>query len=915
VSETTIIDGKKGGAGGDDARTGEKWFQRAMEWYEMYLDNGEEVRETRKKLKNFEPLSAMSEGYYKKDKIDPVGKLKREEERLGKLGKALLKECEKCFKEAFRVFEWTYGGEKGRENSVECGEILCAWGDAVYALAIIKVNRAFYKDAKKYFNEAIRLYKEVENGGKKDVGILRRLGKAYYEVAAINMRSSLFDEAEKSFRETLKRFEILKKQEKIEPADRRVLGETYFELGRVAWERYLFWIEGKDGTFVKALEDESTGALLGGVDSLALDSQGYLVFREAEEINRPLGGQLSESNDKLKSYGKCGEDCFGKAEGCYFAPGYEVNDRDRRNLGEMYSIRGRVHRYLYLLYRYWQRAGKEQVTVEGERIGSWDEEIDRNVKKAKENFSKSIEYFAASYKKYGEDGKEKRDAVWNILGAAYFRLYLTYRFDNKVDEKELKENALNRAREFFEKTECGILRILVSLSTDVGYPLVNSGELFNVLRFEGEENKDAVFFNTIVKGGKTKEVLETEAVNHTAENSAGRLGETGGGGGESVKTRFREMVRGVVGKRENFGGASDLNRYMEIYVRSMYVISRLEINCEYVKKIAHYKKRDFARAMLFDGEHLRLYSENSFNDPKEGRLLLDCCLLGDAAGVKSDDDALEEEINSGFLNFAGCFSFNYDCLNQFRLYGTEGDTEGTGLSLVFNRSFFKEELRQNFVADFNDLENTLCKNREDKEESKKWLEGLQVNCEKSRPERPWSPLFRCAYLDPETELVDTVGQKERYLFFREGAVKDYWVYKSYVNQIIRDVNVELLKMRVLATGLDRKILERLLVQLRYLVKHVAFKVEQECRVVKNRNLDMDAEEIKNDQSNRFNLFIEYEPRVAQHIEEVYFGPTAKGIDVFVDNLKLHDLRDVKCLKSKNPLSEDLNPKGVGCPLR
>lgn len=76
---------------------------------------------------------------------------------------------------------------------------------------------------------------------------------------------------------------------------------------------------------------------------------------------------------------------------------------------------------------------------------------------------------------------------------------------------------------------------------------------------------------------------------------------------------------------------------------------------------------------------MRLSSSTYMNDPSEGKPLLDL--------LNQQDLGLENKADSASHNaFFTCFSSRVNDLNQFRLYGKEGDVEASGCCLVFNKN-------------------------------------------------------------------------------------------------------------------------------------------------------------------------------------------------------------------------------------
>ena len=233
--------------------------------------------------------------------------------------------------------------------------------------------------------------------------------------------------------------------------------------------------------------------------------------------------------------------------------------------------------------------------------------------------------------------------------------------------------------------------------------------------------------------------------------------------------------------------------------------------------------------------------------------------------------------------FAGCFILNGDRLNQFRLYGKEKDEEGTGVSVTLNEHFFSKEIL------------APVQMRLDEGKKKEDLPNLL-------------PLFRCIYIDPETNKVVSLGQKEEYVFCRENEGKNdkdkkkvYRKYKNKINATMGEVSKKLdnLKKYIKREKLNYDVVREFLRYLRYLVKHVAFKEEQECRIIRVEKL-CDKKNVKSDEDNR--LYVEYSVLNKWNISKICFGPKAKGINKFKQHLVRNGYDEVKCGKSKAPLS-------------
>ena len=106
-------------------------------------------------------------------------------------------------------------------------------------------------------------------------------------------------------------------------------------------------------------------------------------------------------------------------------------------------------------------------------------------------------------------------------------------------------------------------------------------------------------------------------------------------------------------------------------------------------KVAHYTRPSTAGVITKHDSpsKFRLSTIKNVNDPSEGAVFYQyvekCCKLLPALTDEADNPAAAV--------FLSCFTFNHDSLNQFRLYGKENGQEASGVSLVFNDSFFSGE--------------------------------------------------------------------------------------------------------------------------------------------------------------------------------------------------------------------------------
>jgi predicted DNA-binding protein YlxM (UPF0122 family) len=272
----------------------------------------------------------------------------------------------------------------------------------------------------------------------------------------------------------------------------------------------------------------------------------------------------------------------------------------------------------------------------------------------------------------------------------------------------------------------------------------------------------------------------------------------------------------------------------------------------------------------------------------------------------------EKDATNTWRAFAGCFTFNPDCLNQFRLYGKDNNRECTGVSLSFNHDFFERKAK---------LATSVS-----------MYEGGKTKESTSKSSENKYALFRCIYIDPETKKMISTGHKEDFLFCREiqdeiniyrqaindltedakykteeynrkindliqetnGKIKEY---NKKINDLTKEVSNELENLKKLCKGLDNGILSRLFINLRYLTKHVAFKEEQECRIVKLE--DVTSNEV-NVSENKQQMYLKY-LNCSNKVKHIVFGTYASGMDIFRDCL-IHENLNIPCSKSKNPFA-------------
>ncbi|MGM8870115.1 hypothetical protein ACS8E3_00320 [Psychrobacter sp. 2Y5] len=356
-------------------------------------------------------------------------------------------------------------------------------------------------------------------------------------------------------------------------------------------------------------------------------------------------------------------------------------------------------------------------------------------------------------------------------------------------------------------------------------------------------------------------------------------------------------------------------RFLKISKNISEILSLLKININSVgksqfyaeRKLAHYTSTDVGNFLLMkrNTSLFRLNTINNVNDPSEGQLLE--CYLNDSNKKTFD----QSEFHEKYQAFIGCFTFNHDSLNQFRLYGKKDNKEASGISLVFNKGFFKESDHPDelsFIAPKNDL----------KQSQENIRSEAKIVDNEPRTIRS-QPVMRCVYIDPESGFL-YLAQRNKITFYREYAniahkeesktniVREWKSYQKYISkktseferlfeglknnyqEVIADINHLDGSYRSKVNNL----LDSILLPLKYLIKHSAFQEEQECRIIYITALDNP--EVQMDFGSF--LYVDYEPVVKFNLDKIYIAPAANQYQPYLAKL-LCDT-DVKIELSNNP---------------
>ena len=336
----------------------------------------------------------------------------------------------------------------------------------------------------------------------------------------------------------------------------------------------------------------------------------------------------------------------------------------------------------------------------------------------------------------------------------------------------------------------------------------------------------------------------------------------------------------------------------------------LQIIPDFESKVAHYSRASTAFSLFGDGKndkepsHFRLSTIRGVNDPTEGLVLNDYW----------DQQGIPETIHTNnTATFISCFTFNHDSLNQFRLYGKEDGREATGVSLVFNKEFFSDQSDDlKFIAD-------PSTDPSSKSEQLKPNDTGKTESDNKKPLIGKSTLYRCIYLDPETGYW-TLAQRDKSTFYREDKEKDTaennWIeysekiseieeyFKDYLfnknDSILEKLKYIFKEYNKYGVKEKQKILEAvrfILLPLQYLVKHIAFQEEQECRIMYITQFR--DEKIHSDREKQW-MYVEYEEPVLPHIDKIWLSPGAAKDQDFFRILLDKGENDNKVRISQNP---------------
>ncbi|EGV36358.1 hypothetical protein [Neisseria weaveri] len=334
-------------------------------------------------------------------------------------------------------------------------------------------------------------------------------------------------------------------------------------------------------------------------------------------------------------------------------------------------------------------------------------------------------------------------------------------------------------------------------------------------------------------------------------------------------------------------------------------------------KVAHYINQPWAVSLLKGKQALRLIPLQFMNDPTEGRL------LSGILNRRADNQYANNREQEDYC-FIKSFSFNFDSLNQFRLYGKSNNVEASGLSLVFKQDYFLQQPKGykfdeiSSLSNAQSLQSVLPANPNILESSQDQVAGK--NMDKEIPKVGKLPLYRCIYLEPES-LCQADSDKwiiglahtdqSSFMLGTERTAGDYQTYlssieckktkiKELLEGLVSGYQTVMTSLQPLSEEEKRsekvmtsvqplseekrsqilKVVDDILLPLSFLIKHYAFKEEQECRCFYVSPLSAP---VVQTEENKEHVFINME-NIVDQLQEIYLGVKAADSQVYIEKV-------------------------------
>ncbi|PNC20363.1 hypothetical protein CXU22_00860 [Akkermansia muciniphila] len=333
--------------------------------------------------------------------------------------------------------------------------------------------------------------------------------------------------------------------------------------------------------------------------------------------------------------------------------------------------------------------------------------------------------------------------------------------------------------------------------------------------------------------------------------------------------------------RENLKGCSgkDLQYIRRLWVEQYRLLYLLSADLD---QVGHYTSSTVFETLLQEQKltkgkatPLLLCSLAAANDPTEGIVFQ--TLLG-------EDCMPFQRIHSNLAVLQTSFSSTIDSLNQFRLYGKNNGEEGTGLCLVFNRSFFASPGETSMIA----------VRRAEKE----------ATCRKL-------PLYWVLYYDRDSGRVYYTPACTEHSLNKNFEMEKTSLEKADLKKV-EDIGKSLKRIqdtfKAISEECQQTALE-MLIYLRHLVKDAAFKDEKELRILSlhpynDHDPSLKVLPGKNCLSVDYLSVIDGEE---EYLEKVIAGPKLRDFANLVDvaRFRLHHLggkKEVEFCQSQAPLN-------------
>ena len=272
-------------------------------------------------------------------------------------------------------------------------------------------------------------------------------------------------------------------------------------------------------------------------------------------------------------------------------------------------------------------------------------------------------------------------------------------------------------------------------------------------------------------------------------------------------------------------------KYNKIWFWTQIILMMLIVKDEdKINRFSHYTSKETALNLINGEYHIAKMSLSNANDKIEGAVLPIIFQKNEInfnIDYKDDDNRIAIQTS---------FSRKENDLTMFRLYGKENGEEATGVSLVFNKTFFKT----NLAAIEGNIFGASHSETVDKREPLIWI--LYYDKSKNR-------LF---YFPDEDELDAYIIDLNIDLNKNDKKKDDWNEYKDNEkkeqtqNRLRYSFKKLFDAINELKTDEEKKIAMKILYQLRYCIKSSDFADEKECRILEVCNpFDDDIEEDSN----------------------------------------------------------------------